>query len=124
MSSSADNGQARNSKKKKKKGKVGKVFPMHPVIIQTGSDQEELLKRSGKGHKDLLETTHKRNSAANVITNYQMVKKGVDKFKNLKCGRRSRNGGSTGLREDDRLLSFSLEEDGTMSLLYIITILI
>lgn len=97
MSSSADNGQTRNGKKKKKKGKVGKVFPMHPVIIQTGSDQEELLKRSGKGHKDLLETTHKRNSAANFITNYQLVKKGVDKFKDLKCGRRSRNGGSTGM---------------------------
>ncbi|XP_030838679.1 transient receptor potential cation channel subfamily A member 1 isoform X3 [Strongylocentrotus purpuratus] len=111
MSSSADNGQARNSKKKKKKGKVGKVFPMHPVIIQTGSDQEELLKRSGKGHKDLLETTHKRNSAANVITNYQMVKKGVDKFKNLKCGRRSRNGGSTGLREDVRGIDASISPD-------------
>lgn len=108
MSSSADNGQTRNGKKKKKKGKVGKVFPMHPVIIQTGSDQEELLKRSGKGHKDLLETTHKRNSAANFITNYQLVKKGVDRFKNLKCGRRSRNGGSTGMLHSNVFLNCNL----------------
>ncbi|XP_041483954.1 transient receptor potential cation channel subfamily A member 1-like isoform X2 [Lytechinus variegatus] len=92
MSSSADDTHSRNGKKKKKKGKVGKVYPMHPVVNGKGSDREILIdQRSGKD-KDLLETTTKRNSAANVISNYQMVKKGVEKFKGLKCGRRSTAG--------------------------------
>ncbi|XP_063968058.1 transient receptor potential cation channel subfamily A member 1-like isoform X2 [Lytechinus pictus] len=92
MSSSADDTHSRNGKKKKKKGKVGKVYPMHPVVNGKGSDQEKLInQRSGKD-KDLLETTTKRNSAANVISNFQMVKKGVEKFKGLKCGRRSTAG--------------------------------
>ncbi|XP_072170292.1 uncharacterized protein [Diadema setosum] len=104
MSSSADDSQTRTRKKKKRNGKVGKVFPLTNVAVDKGSDHEKLvdqklLDQETKGEEEEVKMSV-HNVAADVVSLYRNVKKGVERFKHLRCGRRTILTGTSGIKKN------------------------